>query len=138
MDPNQFGLQLATTALNTQGILDQGKADKASAEFQADSQFAAGTRKAAESRREADIVTSNARAAMAKNGGSAADAGAIETLSKIQQAGEYNAKSDMFEAETAADITRYEGKLKKQSAKTKAIGTVLSGGSSIYKSYKRK
>lgn len=122
----------ASTVLSTKGSIDQGNAEKASAEFQAKTQLAAGTQKAYESRREADILASNARAAMAGSGGSASDAGAIEELSRIAQEGAYNSQSDIYKAETNADITRYEGKLKKYASQQKALGTVLSGASNLY------
>lgn len=135
MDPVTLGLQAATTFMGMSAANAEGRAAQQAAQFQANTQYATGTREASEATREADIVASNARAAMASSGGSASDAGAIETLSKIKQEGEYNSQSKMYEAETNADITLYEGALAKTAAKNKAIGTALSGASSVYKTY---
>ena len=126
----------AGTMLSAAGSLAEGKAADQSAKFKAKTQMATGTRKAAESKRAGDIVASNARAQMAAGGGSASDAGSIETLGKIKSEAEYNALADMYEAKTDASISRYEGKVAKKASRMKALSTVLSGGSKAYGAYK--
>ena len=113
-----------------------GDAAQASSEFQAKTQLATGTRRAGEAKREGDIVASDARAAMAAGGGSTTDPGAIQNLAKIKSEADYNALTALYEGQTGADISIYEGKTKKAASRTRALGTLLTGGASAYKAYK--
>ena len=135
-DPMTLSLIGASTAINVLGTMAQGKAAGRAAEFKAKTETAAGTRQAAEAQRAGKIAESGTRAAMAAGGGVATDPGAIETLGKIKSEAEYNALSALYEGGTRADISRYEGKVKKKAARTKALSTILSGGAGMYKAYK--
>lgn len=130
------GMQIASTVLGARAANQEGEAAQVAAEFNAKNQFAQKSREAHEEKRKGDILMSNARAAMAAGGGSTMDSGNVYTLSEIGRDANYNALSALYEGEQAAEITRYEGRLKKRAAKGKAIGTVLSGAGDIYKSFK--
>ena len=133
-------MNMATTLISSQakagGQRAEGDAAAGAKEFEAKTAMAKGTRKAFEAKREGDIVQSAARAAMAAGGGSASDASAIETLARIKQKAGYNALSALYEGEQAADISRYEGKIKKIAGRTRALSTTLSGFGKAFKSYK--
>jgi len=124
-------LMVGATMVSAVGSMQQGEAAQQAAEFRAKTQTAAGTRKAGEAKRAGDIVTSDARAAMAAGGGSASDPGAISTIGKIQSEAEYNALAALYEGETAADISIYEGERVMEQAQMQTLSTVLSGGSRI-------
>ncbi len=135
-DPVTLSLIGASTALGVAGAVEEGKTAEQVAKFKAKTAMARGTRGAAEATRAGDIVESDARAAMAAGGGSASDAGAIETLGKIKAESEYNALSALYEGRQEADLAIYEGKVKKKAARTRALSTAISGGAGMYKSYK--
>lgn len=128
---------VGSTALQVHGAIQEGQAAEKAGKFKAKTQMAAGTRRAAEHKRAGDIVASDARAAMAASGGSASDAGAVETLGKIKAETDYNVLSALYEGEQAADISRYEGKIKKKAAYTRGLSTALSGGAKAFRSYNK-
>jgi hypothetical protein len=125
----------ASTLISIGAAGEEGEAIQAAKEFQAKTSYAAGTRKARETKRQGDILESGARAIMAAGGGSASDPGAIETTGKIGAETDYNALAAMYEGKTGADIARYEGRVAKQAAKRRQISTLLSGGSQAFLSY---
>ena len=130
-----------STGMQVGGELREGKAIKASKDFeaaqldrQATARYAEGTRSAYEDKRASDIVQSNARAAMAASGGTTTDEGATEQLAGIESRGKYNVLASLFDAEVdaqslklRADASRYEGKLAKHESKRRALSTVISG-----------
>jgi len=130
-------LIVASTVISAKAAHEEGKAAEAAAEFKAKTQRAAGTRKAYEAKRSGDIVASQARAAMAAGGGSASDPGAIETLGKIKSEAEYGSLAAMYEGETGAKISQYEGQIAKRQARMKTLSTVLSGGAKGAYAYNR-
>lgn len=117
------------------GSLAAGDAAQKAAKFKAKTQKATGSRRAYEAGREGDIVASDARAAMAAGGGSTTDAGATKILGDIGAQADYNALSALYEGDTGADISIWEGKTQKSAAKTRALTTLLSGGAGMYKAY---
>lgn len=143
-------LMVLSTALTAGGELAKGTAADKQAKYEgtqldraAKSKYATGTREAAEELRTGRIAESDAIARMAASGGTATDAAAIERLAKIQEASKHEALSSLYARGTEAQglrhkaaARRYEGKLKKQQAKMKALTTVISGGSKAYKSFK--
>lgn len=135
-DPVTLSLVGASTALGVAGAMQEGKAAEKAADFKAKTSMASGTRRASEAKRAGDTLESDVRAQMAAGGGSASDAGAVETIGKIKSEAEYNALSALYEGETGADIAKYEGKVKKKAARTRALTTALSGGSQMYSAYK--
>lgn len=132
--------QAIGTAISAAGSIQQGKASEAASKYEAEqmvqqakARYAQGTREAQEARRRADLMESNARAAMAGSGGVATDPGAIEQLSKIREVGDYNALAAMFEAESegkglrqAAKSRLHEGRLAKKTAFSTALGKAMS------------
>jgi len=135
-DPVTLSLVGASTMLGVAGSISEGEAAQKSARFKAKTQRAAGSHKAYEAGREGEILESNARAAMAAGGGSTTDAGATKVIGDIGAQSSYNALAALYEGETGADISLYEGETKKQASKTRALTTLLSGGAGIYKAYK--
>ena len=142
MDPVTL-MAVAATGLQAAGQLRQGKAIKQQKDFeeaqlkqQATARYAEGTREAYEERRRADIVSSNARAAMAASGGTTTDEGASEQLAKIGAEGDYNVLASLFDAkvdaqslQTRAAAADYEGKLARKESRFKALSTVIGGAS---------
>lgn len=135
-DPITLSLLGAGTLLGMGGSIAEGETADKAAKFKAKTQRAKGSRKAYEAGREGEILESNARAAMAAGGGSTTDAGATKILGDIGAQAEYNALSALYEGETGADISEWEGKTKKKASKTRALSTLLSGGAGMYKAYK--
>lgn len=121
--------------LGVAGAKAEGEAAEQAAEFKAKTQMATGTRKAAEKKRAGEILESNIRAQRAASGGGF-DAAAAERLGKVGAETEYGALSALYEGQTEADITRYEGQLAKKAARTRGISTLLSGGAGVYKGFK--
>lgn len=79
----------------------------------ADETVASGQRRAAEIRRQGDVLKSDAIAAMAGGGGVADDVGAIKRLADIEQVTNYNALSALYGANTEAQQLRYSGEVAK-------------------------
>lgn len=125
----------ASTIISATGQLEEGKAAQKAADFKAKTQMAAGTRRASEATRAGNIVESNARAAMAAGGGDPSDAGSLELLGKIAAESEYNSLAAMYEAKTAASITKWEGEKAREVSKTQALTTVLKGAGQAYMAY---
>lgn len=100
------------------------------------------TREAHELKRATEVAASNARAAQAASGGVTTDAQAVDQLAEIRRDGEHNVLNAMFEGKSIqqdyqnqATFRRYEGKLAKYTGKLAAIGTLLSMGNSMAKTY---
>lgn len=137
-------------ALKEEGRQAQVKAKFESEQLQkkANAAYARGTKDAGEERRKAAIVASNAQAASAASGG-AFDEGVAENLAGIKTAGDYNALTAMFDAESAqqgfelqAATKRWEGdqienqkKFAASSAKRRTLSTILSGASKTFETY---
>lgn len=135
-DPVTMSLVGAGTLLSMGGDIAQGRIAEQTAKFRAKTQRAAGSRRAYEAKREGEYVESAARAAMAAGGGTTTDAGASKILGDIGAESEYKALSALYEGETEADISEWEGRAKKRASKVQALSTLLSGGAGVYKAYK--
>lgn len=139
-----------STALSAHGASKEGRAadrasktDAAQLREMADAAQARGTREAQEEARIKRKNISDAEAQMAGMGGITTDAGAVETLAKIEQIGEYNALSALYEADVEASglrkgaiQRRAEGRAAKSAARTRALTTLIKGGTKVYSSYK--
>ena len=126
--------------------IDQGKAEEDAAKYQAaelrkqaNDRYAAATRDAAEKRRQAAIVLSNARAVQSASGGSTTDPQALEQQAGIQQIGEYNSLASLYEGQSEYDALKsqslaraYEGKQAKKRSRSNAIVTLASAALSAY------
>ncbi len=99
----------ASTVLSTVGALSSAQSNKATADYEGrQNQYNAveaegdANRQAAEIRRQGNVMESDTVAAMVAAGGSASDAGAIEHLSKIHAANEYDALNAVFQGDVRA------------------------------------
>lgn len=123
------------------GAMQQGKAAKVNANFQAkqmeqqagqDRAYA--QRVAIEKRREANVAISNAQARGAASGGGATDPTVLNITGALAQQGEYNALSALFSGEERArgqelqaSATRMEGKQAKKAGMIGGVSTIASG-----------
>jgi len=123
-------LVAASTLYGMSTAYAEGEQAERIAAYKAKLSMATGSRKAVEESRRGDIVLSNARAAMAAGGSVTTDAGAIETLTRIENEAQYNSLTAMYEGKVGHDVALYEGKMAKARAKSKMIQTALSGASS--------
>jgi len=142
-------MMIGSTVLGAVGSMQEGEAaneaskrDAAQLRDNANAAQARGTREAAEEARIKRKNISDAEAQMAGMGGVTTDAGAVETLAEIEQVGEYNALSALYEADTEASglrsqahQRRAEGRAAVKSARTKALSTIIQGGTQAYGSY---
>lgn len=119
------------TALSASGTMGEGTMQADQYARNAKASEATGTRRAAEVRRQGDIVKSDTAAAMVAGGGVTSDVGAISTLADIEQVVDYNALSALYEGSARADDLDYAGKIAKKTGKTKAFGTALSSAGSM-------
>ena len=131
-DPITLGLSAVSTFMSAKGASDQGKAEQKAADYKAKTQFARGTKEAYEKSRQGDVMISDARAAMAASGAGAD----TNILGRIAEQAKHNSLTAMFQGQTESDLSVYEGQMKRSAAKKKALGTVLSGGSSMFKSFR--
>lgn len=143
-------LMVAGTALSAYGQNKAGKAELAESkryaravERNARSVYAADQLGAAEYTREGERVVSNARAAMAAGGGVTDDAGAIETLGKLDREATYNRLAALYDARNKYDGTlaeasaiRAEGRNARAASKFKIGSTLLSGAGQAFASYR--
>ena len=159
-------MMMAQTAMGTIGALKggdaakkQGKIDRAAA-YEAGNQHMQNSvealgdanRKAYEIRRQGKVMESDNVAAMVAAGGSANDAGAIEHLSKIHQANEYDALGAVFEGDQRAadhrkkaraafysgDVKYQTGKDLKKASRMEALTTAVGGAKKVYGYYDSK
>jgi hypothetical protein len=123
------------------GDYQAGKAEQEQLIAAANAEYAQGTRKAREEARRSKQIASNARAAMAASGGVSTDPQATRQLAEIEQTGEFNALSALFDAESRAQGLRYKAKLKGQETTQGAIenlSTVMQSASKTYQTYQKK
>lgn len=120
--------------------------DQAAQESRAISQ-----RGALEKRREGTLLTSKLQARAAAGGGGADDPGVLNLAGDIAQRSEYDALFEMFKGENRArgledtavgsrmsgDAALAEGRAKQSAAKLSAIGTIIGGAGSMYRSYNK-
>jgi len=99
---------------------------------------ASGTVVAGERRKEGDRMISDARAAMAAQGGSASDAGAIERAGEIGEMTDYNVLAALFESRTQSAGQHQAAEIKRSTPPRGpgAAATLLSSASKAYTGYK--
>lgn len=136
------------TLLQAKSQMDAGKAAKKMGEYTAEEARikaiqaqAVGQRKAAEQRRQANLVGSKLQAQAAAGGG-ATDPTILKLQEDIAGEGEYRALTDLYESEvqsndliTQGNMARYEGNLKNKAGKMNAMSTILSFGGDMYSKY---
>ncbi len=122
-----------------------GEIEKMNAEFEgqqlernANAAAADSQRDAIKARREARYAESRARALAAAGGGDASDPTVVRLIEGIQDEGEYNALTALYNGQsqynsmnTAAKVVRGTGKAARNAGKTGAFSTVLSGAGNI-------
>lgn len=143
-------MMIGSTVLSASGGMQEGEAaneaskrDAAQLRDNANAAQARGTREAAEEARIKRKNISDAEAQMAGMGGITTDAGAVETLAKIEEVGEYNALSALYDADVEASglrsqarVVRAKGRAAVSASRTKALSTIIQGGTQAYGSYK--
>ena len=143
-------LVVGSSVLGAMGAMQEGQAaneaskiDAAQLRENANQSIARGTREAEQEALIKRKNISDAEAQMAGQGGTTSSAGNVETLAKIEQVGEYNALSALYESEIeaegykkAAKQRRREGKQALRSARTQALTSLVSAGATAYGSFK--
>lgn len=145
-EPVTTTLMIGSTLLGVYGKYKEGREAKKAADFeagqleeQASARLATGTRQAYETRRQGDIVSSDARAAMAAMGGTTTDAGAVEQLAALDTVTDYNVLATLYDARTEseglrkqAEATRKSGRIKERAGKFAAASTLIQGGAAVF------
>lgn len=110
-------------------------------EINAGQQVAASQRSALEQRRQANLVSSRAKALGAASGGSLSDPGFVSNLADIGAEGEYRAMTALYEGQdaarglqTQAGLKRYEGQSAYNAGRMSANNTLLSGFAGMFTS----
>lgn len=158
-------LMAAGIGLQARGQLQQGKAaevagaarqqaanyEAAQLRVQSGQVIAASQRQAQEERRKSTLLQSRALALAAASGAGASDHTVVDIISDIAAEGAYRASVALYEGkETArglrmqADATQYSGEVSRAEGKAgqdayqlAALGSLLSGGASLYEKYSR-
>jgi len=99
---------------------------------------AIGQRRAAEHRRKAELDASRAIAVNAAHGGTTGTKSMLDLLGDIASGGDFNARSEMFDADMKArdinyqaKMTQFKGRQARRAANMKAIGTLMSTATSM-------
>lgn len=133
---------LIGTALAAGGTIYQGMATNAAAKSQAaslkargDEELAAATRRAASARREARLAQSRAAAIAGASGAGVTDPTVTDIMSDLENEGQYNALSALYEGRTKRANYRTEAKIAKQEGRSALMASYLNAGSTIYGNY---
>lgn len=136
--------QLIGTGAAAAGTIYSGLRGKANADFEAkqmrkkaDDELAIGQRNATQARREKESLLSKARATAAGSGTDVSDPGIVSIMSGIEQQGEYNALSAMYNAELAKTGLYAQAKQRKSEGTGDFIGSLFDAGSTIYAGLKK-
>lgn len=142
---------IAGTAVGAAGAMAAGKAAQQSAEFEAKQlevkgkeEQAASQREAAEFQRRKQLALSNLQAESAGSGFTATDPTTLALADEIERYGTYQEQVAMYGGtsrraglEAQAAGRRAEGKAARQAAKYDAVGTILSGVTSLATKYNK-
>lgn len=134
-------IQAGATAVSAYQLQQQGEQAEQSALFEAaqmdrnaKSAEAVSQREAIRAKREAAYLASRAEAVAASSGGGGSDPTIVNLIGGIEEEGEYNALTALFNGQqradamrTGADVARMEGRSKRKAGNTGAFSTVLSG-----------
>lgn len=135
----------AGTVVSAVAQQNAGKQAQMNADFEADQyekqaneELAYSQREAEKAKREARYLQSRATAVAASSGGGATDPTVINLIGELEEEGELNRLTALYNGEqranaarTGATITRQRGKAYARAAKTNSYATVLSGASSM-------
>lgn len=142
-------LLLIGSLVSAKGAMDEGNAANSMAQSQANqlnanalTTRASAERTAIEDRKQAALLESRAQAVSAASGGGATDPTVLNVVGDIHKQGEYNALNALYNGDVraqqlnnSADLERQQGRQAKAAGRMKAVGTVLSTGSSMYTRY---
>jgi hypothetical protein len=137
------------TAVSAVGAIQQGQAADSAAQSQAlqleqkaGQDRAVAQMRAREQKRQAELLSSRATTLTAAGSGDTSEVGTQDILSGIAGEGQYRSMLELYEGEErakgnefGATTARQEGKAAKKAGYMSAIGTVLSGASSMSDSY---
>lgn len=138
-------LMAGGTILGTVGAMQQGKAAQAAAdhtalqlEAQGKTERAVAQREGLEQRKQANLISSRARAVGAASGGGLD----LEAMGDIEEEGEYRTLTAIWEGEerakgrqAQASAARVSGQNARKAGNIRAFGTTLSGGASLLDKY---
>lgn len=138
-------LAAASGGMQAYGAHQQGKAASRAASVQAEMQrqkgrqeFALAQQRAEEERSAAEQLQSQAIAQSAAFGGGTMEKATVDKLLDIEQRGEYNALSQLYEGKTrqqdleyGAELTTFQGRSARRAGNMKAFATVLDTASSM-------
>jgi hypothetical protein len=107
-------------------------------EKQANAELAVSQQDAVRARRESRYLQSRAQAVAAASGAGATDPTVVNLIGDLEEEGEYNALTALYNgsqraeaARSGATITRQRGKAYRNAAKTNSFATVIDGASSM-------
>lgn len=160
-----LALTAAGSAVTAAGTLAGGNAAKQAGQIQsaadlykargrdiaANEAFATGQREAQEKQLQTRLVQSKLQAGAAASGGGAADPTVLGLIGDIAQRGEYQSliamnkgeerarglKDEATSARMESDAALYAGEQAKKASRVQALGTILGGGTSMYKQYNK-
>jgi len=147
-DPVSLTLMAVTAAsggLKAYSQHQEGQMQSRMASVQADQmrqkakqEQAIGQRRAAEHRRKSELDASRAIAVNAAHGGTTGTKSMLDLLGEIASSGDFNARSEMFDADMKArdinyqaKMTQFKGRQARRAANMKAIGTLMSTATSM-------
>jgi hypothetical protein len=130
------------SAVNQQnaGIQNKMNADFEAGQMdkQANNELAISQREAEQARRESRYLQSRAQSIAAASGAGATDPTVVNLIGDLEQEGEYNAMTALYNGQerantlrTGGSITRRQGKAYRNAGNTNALSTVISGASSM-------
>lgn len=139
------GIDNLATGAKVLGQVTQGLADKKQADYQADqleanakASKAKASRSAEEERRRGDIILSNARAAMAGNGGVTTDSGATQNLAEIEQVVDFNSLASIYDGDSQAESFNRQAQGKRFAGRNARTAGYAGGISSLMQKYSKR
>lgn len=135
-----IGTILSTVGTVYSGIraMQAGKAQAAMLKQKGEQDIAIAQRKAAQSRKEKDMVLSRQRAVSAASGGSATDDSVKAIMGKTEAAGEGNALMDMYNGMLSKQNLDYQANVAKSEGNQAMVGSVISAGANLYGDFAKK
>ena len=124
------GIQAGARISGGVSALDASKFNAAAMERQATDEFAAGTRSAAERRRETELVLSRARAVGAASGAPGGPS-LLDVVGDIGARGEYQAQAEMYTAGQRARNLKDKAEAARFEGRNAFVGSILEGVSGL-------
>lgn len=124
------GTVVSAVSAKTQGDAQAAQEQAAGAAAKASAQRAAYNQG-----RDTQYVQSRARAYAAASGGASTDPSVVDDLAQIGTAGEYRRLTALYGGDTAAQGADLQAQADRNTGRSRAISTVLSGASSLASKY---